>query len=160
MKKGKLKNTLIIILSLLIVGTIAFIWGNSIPGKTESAEQSEGVYQTVKPTLDDTFGEDAITHHDFRKLAHFGEFFLLGAEISLLLLVIKKYTYKSAIISATGGLAVGVIDEIIQIFSKRGATFLDVLLDFSGVVLATLTIYLTVKIIEKTKRKKLLKENL
>lgn len=151
MSKGK--KAIVIILAFLIAGTLAFIWGNSVATKEKSEEVSSGVYEAVSPVFDTVVGEDKVTEKDFRKMAHFSEFFVLGLEIELLIFVLKGLDIKWFLISLPFGLLVGGIDEIIQIFSERGAAVTDVLIDFSGCLLAFL-IFAVAFLIGRGKKKK------
>ena len=124
----------------------------SIP---ESSDQSEMAYSWVKAVLDFIFGKDVITHAVFRKLVHFGEFFILGLEINLLFITIKKYQLKRIYMPLLLGLFAASIDEIIQIFYKRGASVIDVLIDFSGVVAISLIVLIIYLIVKKRQGRKI-----
>ena len=145
---SKRKSVFIIILWVFIVLTVGFIWGNSLQSTTNSAQTSSGVYTFFKPLLDFVFGKNNFTHTHFRKLAHFAEFFVLGIEIYLLFRV-KYGNIRCKIITIVLiGFFAGLIDESLQVLSSRGASMLDVLIDFSGFcsavilsILATITIY-------------------
>ena len=132
----KFKNVSIAVLTLLICLTVGFIWGNSLPSKAQSSKTSSGVYAAVKPVLDVVFGVDKVTHGTFRKMAHFSEFFLLGAEVSLLYLLIFGFDWKKCYLVFLFGLVVAAIDETIQIFTGRGAAVLDVIIDYLGYLTA------------------------
>ena len=144
-----------ILLSVLITATLGFIWGNSMKSIPQSSDQSEMAYSWVKAILDFIFGKDVITHTIFRKLVHFGEFFILGTEINLLFIAIKKYQIKRVYIPLLLGLAVAIVDEIIQIFFKRGASVIDVLIDFSGVFAISLIILIIYLIVKKRQGRKI-----
>jgi len=76
-----------------------------------------------------------------RKLAHFSEFFLLGV---FWYLVYLKYTSKSKLILIVliHGLITAIIDETIQLFvDGRSGEVMDVLIDFSGVLIAVLVMH-------------------
>ena len=53
--------------------------------------------------------------------------------------------------SLSAGLAAAVTDETIQIFSDRGSSVADVLLDFSGVLAATAAVWLIYRMKMKKK---------
>lgn len=150
----KKRKAIIVILSVLIALTVGFIWSNSIRSISQSSDQSGEAYSRLQKILDFIFGKGVITHAIFRKLAHFGEFFLLSIEINLLFVAIKKYRISRVYLPLLFGLFVAIIDEIIQIFSRRGSSVLDVLLDFSGVATATLIILLIMLIIIKKRNSK------
>ena len=130
------KKITVIILSVLIALTLCFIFRNSFLGKESSSTEARGVLETLSPILDAIFGEGVITIKFFRKAAHFAEFFLLGLEVCFLMFTLKGLKLKPFLCVLPAGFFVGGIDEIIQIFSERGALFTDVLIDFSGYVAA------------------------
>ena len=149
MKFKPQKKYFIIALIIVIALTVAFIWGNSMIPKKESAEGSGKIFGFIQPILDAVFGAGVITHDIFRKMAHFTEFSLLALEVVALLILIKKFNIFGAIIAMGGGLIVAVIDEVIQISSNRGASVVDVLIDFLGVLFITLISYLIFKLVLK-----------
>lgn len=158
---SNVKKLKIIITSVVIALTLAFIWGNSAVSVAQSGQSSGGVYGSVKPALDKIFGEGVITHHVFRKTAHLFEFFCLGVETCLLYYFI--YGIKPSKLSEIFlcGLAVAVIDESIQILSSRGSDVFDVLIDFVGFAIAVGLSNLAFIIIKKNKEKrKIAKERL
>ena len=122
---NKAKKTILLILIIL---TIAFIFGNSLENRQSSAQISTAVYSVVSRML------PFISHKLLRKMAHFFEFMVLGSELVLYLHLCNKKIEYAVII----GMMAGAIDETIQYFVGRYASILDVLLDTSGVVIALL----------------------
>ena len=88
-----------------------------------------------------------------RKLAHFAEFFALGAAIILLLTASVKGLYKRYSAATFLGLFVPVIDETIQIFSGRGSSLRDVWIDVCGYALGCILVCVTFFFIEKLKKR-------
>ena len=121
------------ILGLLVLLTLAFIWGNSLLPRTESQELSRGLLAEICAALE-TVGVhlDPQNDHWLRKLAHFGEFGMLGAELGLLLCLNRRQSVQGFVNCAFAGLAVAVTDEALQLISNRGSQVQDVLLDFAG----------------------------
>ena len=136
----KRKKTRLALLSLLILLTLGFIWGNSTVGIPESREASLSLLERLSPVLDALFGPGTITHHILRKAAHFTEFALLGAELRLLFLLLGQRGPQGLANTLFGGLAAAVADETIQIFSDRGSQVSDVVLDFSGALFGALAV--------------------
>lgn len=68
----------------------------------------------------------------FRKFSHFMEFFVLGAEISIFTAITFSFSLSNTLHVFSFGLLCAVIDETIQIYSKRTPAVKDVLIDFSG----------------------------
>lgn len=122
-----------IVLVLLLVLTLAFIWGNSLLPRTESQEISRGLLAELCAALEHVgLHLDPQNDHWLRKLAHFGEFGLLGAELCTLLFLNRRARPQGFVNCAFAGLAVAVTDEALQLISNRGSQVQDVLLDFAG----------------------------
>lgn len=112
---------------LVAIGlTLVFIWGHSLMPGQSSQNESE----TIKWLLSLLLGEGAVTAFllkYIRKVAHFMEFFLLGAEVSGL-----GRLHKTPVMWLYG-LGVAAVDETLQFFSPgRAPGVRDVLLDYSG----------------------------
>lgn len=131
---SKSRKIFIVIVIVLIAVTVTFIWFNSCQSADTSSRESETVYTTVKTAIDAVFGVDTvpITHGGIRKLAHFSEFFLLGAEFSALVIALKKESFAWYAKILPFGVFVAAVDESLQFISKRGPSLIDVLIDFSG----------------------------
>ncbi len=140
-------------LSLLILLTLGFIWGNSLKSIPESQAISLSYLDRFSPFLDALFGPGIITDHILRKTAHFCEFALLGAELRLLLLLLGQRGLQGLANALFAGLAAAVTDETIQIFSQRGSRVADVVLDFSGAVAGALVIAL-IALLHRRRRKR------
>ena len=122
-----------IILGLLVLLTLAFIWGNSLLPRTESQEISRGLLAELCAALEHVgMHLDPRNDHWLRKLAHFGEFGLLGTELGLLLCLNRRQSVQGFVNCAFAGLAVAVTDEALQLISNRGSQVQDILLDFAG----------------------------
>ena len=144
------------IIIVLIVLTVAFIWFNSCQTVEKSSESSGAVYSTVKKAVDVIFGKDKvpITHNIIRKLAHFSEFALLGAEFSVLLMVLKKENLVKYLQILPYGVFVASVDEGLQFISHRGPAVTDVLIDFCGYFAAASLFYVLFLIRRRIKAKK------
>ena len=94
------RKVFIIILSIAIVLTLAFIWTRSLSTGGKSSEESNRAYDTSVEVVRDVAGEhpaevykETITEHIFRKLAHFFEYSVLGLEVNLLFLFVFLFTF-------------------------------------------------------------------
>ena len=142
MNKRKQRNFLYILIAL----TICLIWGQSAMSRMNSAEESGWVLQLVAPFLEIFLGKGNVTDHIVRKLAHFTEYFVLGAEMAALFFpknvfqsgMAGKRIIKKGIYTVGAGLFIALVDETIQIFSHRGPQVADIWLDGSGVLTAVL----------------------
>lgn len=134
MLTGKRKTQIgTILLLAFILATVAVIWGYSLEPPDQSAQTSQFIMdRVVKVVLGPVVGETHITHFLVRKMGHFTEFFILGTEILLLLIVHRRIRYHWVLHALTVGLLVAAADETIQIFSGRGSCLPDVWLDFAG----------------------------
>lgn len=131
--KASVRKRWNIVLVLMLVLTLAFIWGNSLLPRTESQEISRGLLAELCAALEHVgLHLDPQNDHWLRKLAHFGEFGLLGAELCTLLFLNRRARPQGFVNCAFAGLAVAVTDEALQLISNRGSQVQDVLLDFAG----------------------------
>ncbi|MBQ7693047.1 MAG: VanZ family protein [Oscillospiraceae bacterium] len=119
-------------LRLALIATLCFIWGNSFLGKEDSASLSLGFTAWLR-----SIGLP-VSEHFVRKSAHFCEFGLLGAETALLFWLRNGLGLQNGVNSAFACLLAAVTDETVQSFTGRGSQVRDVVLDFSGTVLAIL----------------------
>ena len=122
---------------LFAVAMMGFIWQQSTVPTLQSAEISD----TVRDVVVDAVGGEAGAVGSFvdrfvRKIAHFVEFFLLGICVESYFL--GRYSRGALAARYAIGGFVAAADETVQIFTGRGASVLDVLLDFSGFVTASL----------------------
>lgn len=157
---SKKRKISIIILSILIFLTLAFIWGNSMVPKGESGQGSSSIFnKIVKPITDFLFGKDNFTHAHFRKTIHAVEFFVLAVEIVCLYCLINRLKGVNYFTIFTYGIFVAVLDEAIQILSNRGAMVLDVLIDYLGYVIGVSISYLILYICYKIKKRKIKQKN-
>lgn len=117
---------------IVIAITLAFIWGQSCLSRAQSSAESEAVKGWLEGFL---IGDTPLTRFIFtyiRKIAHFVEFGILGAELCAFTYSCTEMTKKSKLYCVLFGPTVAIIDETIQIFSKRGSSITDVLIDSAG----------------------------
>ena len=138
---------------LLAVAVTAFIWQQSTVPAPESAEISDAVRDVVVEAV----GGEETTVGSFvdrfvRKIAHFVEFSLLGLCVEAYFLL--RYSRIALALRCAIGLFVAAADETIQIFTGRGVSVLDVLLDFSGFVSASLCLMLAGELVFRIRIKR------
>jgi len=131
--------------AFLIIGIMIhiLIFTQSLLPADISAGQSGFIVDVLHPLVLNMGIQIDIDTFSFiiRKLAHFSEFFLLGV---FWYLVYLKYTSKSKLILIVliHGLITAIIDETIQLFvDGRSGEVMDVLIDFSGVLIAVLIMH-------------------
>ena len=125
-----------LVLMALIVCTIAFIWSNSLQNPDESMKRSNIAEEVVRPIIlaipvEQWHSGDMVTFIT-RKLGHFTEYFLLGAELMLLALLLRPAFRPRFIWLLLFAGAIAAMDESLQLTSGRGAAVSDVLLDIFG----------------------------
>lgn len=129
----KHEQTKAVVWRVIITLTVLVIWGQSLLDQELSRAQSE----SVQGLLGSLFGEwvyDTFLYRYIRKVAHFIEFALLGAEwMGYRLSVCGKGRPPRWLLYVVGP-AVATCDELLQFVSARGPRVTDVLLDCSGYV--------------------------
>ena len=131
MSAARKKHIWNLLLGLLLAATLCFIWGNSLLPRSTSTQISSGLFKRLL-TFFQALGLDMIDEHMLRKLAHFGEFAVLGCELAALFFLNRGRRLRTAGLSALCALLTAAADETIQLFSGRAAMLTDVLLDFAG----------------------------
>lgn len=121
-----------LLFSLLIALTVLFIFSQSLPGQSVSQAESSRVTALLRPFLGIFIGAEHVTVSLVRKLAHFAEFFCLGAELAALLWHEKRKDVQSGLNSFFFATGIALSDETIQIFTGRGPMIQDVWLDIGG----------------------------
>ncbi len=123
---------------------ICFIFGRSLKTADLSDRESAWfllVFQRLLPW---------VTIHMVRKLAHFGEYFLLG---TLLYFTVRSFKGPMPLPPALAGLLVAACDEAIQLgVPGRSGQITDVLLDECGVLCACVLLWLLHRASEKKKQ--------
>ena len=140
-------------LCLLVLATLAFIWGNSFLSTAQSSAESRRVLELLRPVLEVVVGKGNATNHLVRKLAHFCEFALLGAELGLFLAVLGCNLRHWLYCGLLAGLLAALADETIQLFSGRGSQVKDVWLDFAGVIVG-MAVACTIRQLHRRKKRK------
>ncbi|MBC8610191.1 VanZ family protein [Massilimaliae timonensis] len=134
------KRTLLVLRTLLILAIAAiltFIYYHSTRVGNSSAYFSQAATSKINQILsflhmDGVFSEGAV-----RKMAHFGEYWLLGfLTCALFLTFPKMHTFWSICLPLVGGISAAGLDEWIQRYTPgRNGQVMDVILDGFGVCL-------------------------
>lgn len=133
-----------IVLLVLVVLTIAFIFGQSTaPVKQSSKESSFVTEKIIQPIEEWLTGQKTITNATVRDWAHGVEFAALGLVLSLVVLrkdKVLKTVETLGLMARTFGYGVGIalLDETIQLFNDRGPQIGDVWKDALGLVVGIL----------------------
>lgn len=144
-----------ILCAVLIAGTVAFIWGNSLVSGTGSGAMSGRVMAWINSFLH-LNSEDAETLHlVIRKMAHFTEFACLGLLLAWLFCMTgakKGYLFCMPLFC---GILAACADETIQVFvPDRGSSLIDVWIDTAGITAGTAVFLIGQSLIrQKHKRK-------
>ena len=144
---------------IIIIGlTIAFIWSNSVKVGDDSMNESNGIKELIISFFSN-FGID-IRNSFFiefiRKIGHFSEYFILGAELMAFKIIYLKNNINAFINIFFIGVITAFLDETIQLIPalERSAEVTDVWIDVFGVITAFVfvqAVYLLVKLIKKDK---------
>ena len=150
----KTKPRLILCICLLVV-LLGFIWGNSMTPGNVSGEMSGWVSQLLGKLLPFLSPESEHGHWLVRKIAHFSEFALLGMLFGWLFSMLAQRKSLRFLLPLGCGMACAVIDECIQFFSPgRVCSFVDMCIDWSGVLTGIALLMLAcVWIVKKGKKK-------
>lgn len=126
--KRNAKKTQAIFWLVWIEITVVLIWGQSLL----SADQSSAESDAVKVLLERLLGEGAVAAFVLtyvRKIAHFTEYFILGAEWA------AYHRLRPCLWVWGYGLPFAVVDELLQLTAAgRSPGIGDVFLDFTGYV--------------------------
>lgn len=149
----KKERTLRLILAVVIVATLAFIFGNSTLTAERSSVQSGAVTDVIVGAMPtDKQPTEGVEKNDFhqslRKVAHFAEYGVLGVEISLFLILFAESIALSGPLLPVAAVFSAFIDESIQLLSDRSPAIRDMWIDIAGfAALSALTyaVYFSVK---------------
>lgn len=148
--KNNNARTLKYFLCVLDVLMICFIFINSMHSADISSQHSLGVREFINYILSLLNINFVFTDHIVRKCAHFAEYFVLGVLLYSTAHAFADKIKRKLTVVLLSGVSVAVIDEIIQVFSPgRACQISDVILDFCGVILATVIMVLIFKLRSK-----------
>lgn len=114
---------------------LLFIYSNSMRPAVESSNQSQGLLRMIEkafPFIVHTLG---LTEHILRKMAHFGEYMILGMLLAQTVRAYGVFPVRQLWLVPPAGFLMASVDEGIQLFTEgRSGQISDVLLDLCGVV--------------------------
>ena len=158
-------------IALFVVLNMAIIFSFSAESREESGDRSASlaaiVLRIVYPDYDQLSSVEKVeametVHHLVRKAAHFLEYALLGFLTSSLMLFLRRYLVKRKIepwktwfYPAEFCFLYAITDEVHQVYSERGPSPKDVLIDTAGALCGILLIQLivlTVRALRKGKK--------
>lgn len=147
---------------VLICLNMAFIWGNSLMPAEESSAFSQQVMDICIQPILEFLGETALPEaapeggemHLLRKMAHFGEFMLLGANLSWLFHILEQKPLHRFTMPLLLGMLTALLDETIQLSSPgRSGQITDVWIDTAGLALGIILVLTGYSIWTKHKKK-------
>ncbi|MGN0550713.1 MAG: VanZ family protein [Acutalibacteraceae bacterium] len=161
LKKENTGFYLSVIFTVLWTG---LIFSFSAQSKTNSMAASDSAFAFLSSLFASLNIDRQTAVFAIRKLAHFSEYFIFGALITLSMIINKAKMMKPMTAIKTNAfkllfiiLIVPVIDETIQIFSQRGPLVQDIWIDFSGAVCGVLAMLFIMSVAfnkkERSKRK-------
>ena len=140
-----------ILLLLLIFATVVHAFCQSSLPAAESVEQSDKIGEIIEEIIPPETKPGEYIQKNLRKLAHFTEFFFLGLWSALYAVIYtgKCWAYASLI---PFGMTIALLDETVQIFSKRGSSVTDIWIDVLGYassVIPIVIIYLLARLMRR-----------
>ena len=152
MRKLTKMQAISLLVSLFIV---LFIFVNSSLPADESAETSGGLLGFINGIFAFLGLEFELSHNALRKIAHFVEFFTVGAAFMWTTAAFTKNIGAHIIKPLFASLSVAVIDETIQFFPPgRSSQLSDVILDFAGAFCAIMLTWYLMHLISKKHSKR------
>lgn len=135
-QSSQFANTLLMIFRVLFtlfaIGTTLFIFSNSLQAGALSSARSQAVTAMLNEYLAKA-GLAPLTNALVRKLAHYGEYTLLGFWFTLCLRVYTRHYIRHITWPLFLVLFIANIDETIQLFiADRASSIRDVWIDFGG----------------------------
>ena len=144
-----------LLLFVLVLIWAGFIFSNSMEDVSASYETSEKFIRFIDSSLLENPETAVLAQNFFRKAAHFFEFFLLSILFYLMFSGIKKPAVPGFFFS----LLAAFLDEGLQMFSDRGNSLRDVLLDSCGAAAGILLMLGIRKLIQMKKARKEKRKN-
>ena len=159
------KNPVVIVLGIVVVMTALFILAHSMRGVESSWDESNAIAALFEPVLRRMYNFAlrvsawaghplSLAYGSFvRKLAHFLEYFALGAECAAVTAyltgrAVSPYIWTDLFVV----LMVAVIDEFVQSLVGRTSLVADVLLDFSGALAGIFVALLVAAVVLRASR--------
>ena len=132
---------------VLLIMNLLFIWGNSMLPASASSALSRWLRDLLGMVSQ---GSAQMGEGLLRKLAHFGEFCLLGVCLSWLLGMLRSRLSQIAVMAVAGGVLTACVDEAIQSLSPgRNPSLADVGIDTAGTVLGVILLFLGYTVYKK-----------
>lgn len=148
-------TTVILIISIVIVGLVTFIFYNSLEEQEKSADKSTGVLSFIINVFNLDCDQEGVNklHKALRKTAHVLEFTALGVLLSMFFRKFERRNGRKYIAFPLFiGLLVGVLDEYIQSFNDRSSEVMDILIDFGGAATGLFVTMLVFYLLDKRRR--------
>ena len=152
----------IIIDLILILLTLIFIFGNSLKNVEESGADSESITSfieqipPIKQAIENNIIQPGSLEGPIRAFAHFFEFSILGAELMLLIILLKSSCeIKFFLFVVLLCFILGLSDEILQSFNDRSTEAVDVMKDVGGGAFGAFCVYAIYLRIKRRKTNKI-----
>lgn len=130
-----------IAISFFVICILTILW-NTLDSPEVSTQKSMSVLSFLTSHTNGNNPFWYFVHYNVRRIAHFGEFFLIGVALVVCCISVKKRIKANIGNMLFVGLFLAVVDEAVQLLNNRGARVSDVLIDFLGVVIGMITTYM------------------
>lgn len=162
--RGSTRKIAFFVLAIVACATVAFIVAHGMQASAGSWEESNAVAALLEPVLRRFFNlankiaawsghSMALSYGEFvRKIAHFVEYSLLGAECAGLTVILTRRIispYLWADLFAV--LMLAVLDEFLQSFAGRTSQVTDVMLDFFGALCGIAVVLIVLAIVDRAR---------
>ena len=150
MKKELIIKIVGYLLIAMMIGTVLFIFINSMLPPEKSTEQSDTIKDIIVEILPDNSKAESFVEEYIRKIAHFTEFTALGMCLAWLHGMLgkgKKQAFFWGVLAAS-------VDETIQRFvPDRGPAVKDVCIDSAGVLTGIILLWFGYNYLKKRSAK-------
>ena len=141
-----------LILWIVVILTLAFIFGQSLLNQEASVKESNVVKEKIVQPVHEAVTGNVTLPRDIRDIAHIVEFSVLGIELALLLKGRKILHRLLRAISYCGFVAL--LDESIQYFSGRAPQVVDIWYDIIGSAIGVFIGVLAILVVNSLRKPK------
>lgn len=153
MKNKKLFSARLV-MTILSVLAVAAIFYNSSLDATASTAQSDPLVEGINAFFKSIGLPITVDDHIVRKGAHFTEYTVLGFLLSTTVYLYVRRPRTAFLMTLPIGAGVAICDELIQLTAEgRSCEAGDMLIDFCGILFASLIVFLILHLKERHRKK-------
>lgn len=153
--------TIRILVIFFFVIWVSFIFGNSFLTGRVSSDVSNLVMSVLQNIIDFIRIPVQLSLNFVRNIAHLTEFAVLGISLMVILSIFTERLLKNITVPLFLGLLIPVIDEFIQLsVNGRSSSIIDIVIDFSGVLIGIVLYIIVTYIFRGTVNKNVCKNKI